>query len=207
MNPIPNNLSQDDIGQWLQGGWFLAKANADSAPEPGQLCGVDDVLGWADMEGNQYPLVHDFIFPHWPRCGAVNLDGYAVIVEREQMRQYRRTYNDRCVTLHIPRKWDVMKKFGTAMGSMGCNHPVIVAAVFSPRYYTFSQAIGMIEYDQWLSVALNPHLVIAGADDVYMVYYHNKLIGSIKDGKITPLGTQEGRIRRIIKFFEGRVSL
>ena len=207
MKCLPSNISADDINQWLGGGWFLAKRDADSALEPAMLTTHDGEWEWKDMSDGVHRLVKDFAFPHWPQCGAVNLEGYAVVVERRQSRQYRRTYNDRCVAVHTPRKWDVMKKFGTEAGTLTANHDQVVRAVFSPVYYTYGQAVQKIEQERWLSVALNSHLVIAGCADEYLVYYRNKLIGKISNGRITPLGTQAGRIRRIIKFFEGRVTL
>jgi hypothetical protein len=204
---LPNDISVEDVGQWLGGGWFLAQRDAESAPEPATFCHFDGNMGWRALDGHETILVRELTFPHWPTCGAVNLNGYAIVLERMQVRQWRRTYNDRCITLHIPRKWDVMKRFGTSIGMLTPNHEDALRAAFSPIYYTFSQAVDKIEQERWISVALNAHLIIAGGDNAYLVYYRNKLIGNIKDGRITPLGTQDGRIRRIIKFFEGRVTL
>lgn len=206
MNCLPSNLRLEDIDQWLSGGWFLFQSGDDSAPEPASLTGVDGEYGAQLMDGSRYPLKPDATFPFWPACGAVNLNGYAVYLERLQQRQYRRTYNTSCINMHLPRKWDVMKRYGTAVSALTADSEDVVRAVFSPIYYTFSQAINMLD-ENWVSIALNPHLIVSGRNGEYHVYYRNKLIGTVSQGRITPIGSQQSRIRRIIKFFEGRVSL
>jgi hypothetical protein len=80
---------------------------------------------------------------------------------------------------------------------------MVVAAVFSPKYYTYSEALIMMESGQAVSVALNPHVIVAGE----MVYYRNNLVAQIAEGKITPMDAEDRQVSRILKFFEGRVRL
>jgi hypothetical protein len=70
-------------------------------------------------------------------------------------------------------------------------------------YYTYTQALNMMETGQATSVALNPHLIVAGQ----LVYYRNHLVAKMDGQRIIPMGCDNARIRRIIKFFEGRVTL
>ncbi len=209
MKPLPSDINTNDISQWLEGGWFLFQSVDKEGLEPAQVVFNHDNEQWSvvDIEGKTHPFLRSSIFPVWPECGSLNLEGFAIYLQREQQRQWRRTYNDRCLTLTVPRKWDVMKMFGTEVTNVAPDHSVVVRAAFTPRYYTFSDALTKIENERWLSIALNPHMIIAGAENNYLVYYRGKLIAHITNGKIISLGLKIERIQRLLKFFEGRVTL
>ncbi len=201
MNCLPDSLTVADVGQWLNGGWFLFER--DDRLVPGKLVVTREEYQVQDVHGQTYGMIRAQTFPFWPACGALNLDGFAVYVERRQQRQYRRTYNEQCVTLTVPRKWDAMKKNGTDATNICPNSPTVVEAVFNPIYFTYSQALDMMDTGRATSVALNPHLIVAGT----LVYYRNALVAKMEDQRIIPVGCDISRIRRIIKFFEGRVTL
>lgn len=203
MMSIPDDLAVHDIGQWLNGGWYLFKRNDDSAPEPAKLGTRRDEYCNIDLEGEAHDLVNDMTFPFWPPCGAINMKGFAIYVERRQVRQYRRTYNEQCLIITVPRKWDVMKKMGTSAPNLCPNSPEVVREVFSPCYYTYTMALQMMESGHSTSVALNRHLIVAGP----LVYYRNVLVAKMDGQRIVPMGCEDSRIRRIIKFFDGRVTL
>ena len=203
MNCLPEDLRVNDISQWLQGGWFFWKRSEEQEPEPAQITPGGEAYEVITMDGVRAPLRNRHAFPYWPACGAVNLEGFAVYVERRQVRQWRRTYNDQCVTVHVPRKWDVMKRQGADAVSINANSRALVRALFKPKYFTYSDALLMMETGQAVSVALNRQLVIAGT----LVYYRNKLVAKITDQKLVPVGTDARRLGRIVKFFEGRISL
>jgi hypothetical protein len=198
---IPENVSLDDVWQWLNRGWFWLRTL--EGEWPAQLSREEDWLVCA-INGSEYPFKREECFPHWPQCGAINMQGYAVIVERLQVRQYRRTYNDRCVSLNIPRKWDVMKRHPNVKG-LNADNPELVNALFNPLYYTYTRALGLLE-GGWVSVAINPHLIVAGTVEEHMIYYRNKLTARVVNGQLVPLNPGDMRNRRILKWFDGRLS-
>lgn len=206
MIPLPEDIGWSDIRQWLHDGWFLFRPTAIDELRPG--CLSEDIdrphrYNVCDLDGREFPFLRGNVFPCWPKCGAVNMDGYAAYIERIPQRVYRRTYNINCVKLSIPRKWDVMKRVGTGIGELSPLSKDVVKAVFKPIYYRYSQATEMMDTGQAVSVALTPYLVVAGGT----VYYRNNLVANIEDGKITPMAKQEVTVNRILKFFEGRVRL
>lgn len=205
MKSIPEDVSMVDLHQWLGQGWFFYKEGETLVPA--QLV---DEMRISTIDDNCYHVQYSLTFPFWPVCGALNLDGYAIYLERLQRRQYRRTYNSRCLSLTIPRKWEVMKSpVASAVGISTLtpdDHEVIKAA-FEPKYYTYTSAMRMMHTEGWVSVALNPYVIVSGGHEKCHVYYRRKLVGTIKDGCLTPIGAQDARIRRIIKFFEGRVRV
>ena len=203
MKCIPEDVSRADVAQWLQGGWFFWKRNEEATMQPAQLVPGDGEYMVRLMDGTDRPMHRTQLYPHWPQCGAVNLDGFAVYIERQQVRQYRRTYNDMCLTVDVARKWDVMKKFGTDVVNVTPNTPAVVNAAFNPKYYSYSDALDLMETGRAVSVALNRNLVVAGP----LVYYRNKLVAKITGQHIVPVGVASSRISRILKFFEGRVSI
>jgi hypothetical protein len=137
-------------------------------------------------------------------CGAVNLDGYAVFINRQSRQQYRRTYNSRCLTVDVPRKWDVMKAAGTL--TVTADSADVVNAAFNPVYYSYSDAMLKLS-EGCVTVALNPHLVLAGDGDNMLVYYRCELVGKIVRNQLVPIGGDETRLRRLLKFFDGRITL
>jgi len=208
MKAIPESLCVEDVGQWLHGGWFLFKSSEEGTLIPGRLVREYDdndgeILYIRDLDDGLFPLKRKWTFPFWPACGAVNLEGYAVHIARTQMRMYRRTYNDQCTTVHIPSKWDVMKAHGSRVCNVTPASPSVIKAVFSPRYYSYEEAVRMMDKGEAVSVALTPYIIVT--ED--MVYYRNRLIASIKDGKLVPIGGPIRQLGRIIKFFGGRVRL
>ena len=212
MISLPAGISMSDVRQWLWGGWFLFREHEGEPLQPGRL-GHDDhddpeyddepryVI--YDIRGNGVPVRRRLTYPHWPICGSLNLDGYAVYLARRQLRQYRRTYNDECLNVEFPRKWDVLKRIGHKVNSI-CPYSVeVIKAAFNPKYYTYSEAVQMMDTGQACSVALNPQLIVAGP----LVYHRNKLIANIEGDKIVPMTPDRRRVSRIVKFFEGRVRL
>lgn len=202
MQPIPDDVGLDDVWQWLNRGWF--KYQKGDTYVPATLVQVDRrEFAVQTTDGDEYPYKRGLCFPHWPTCGAVNLQGFAIIVERTQQRQYRRTYNNRCVLLDIPRKWDVMKRHPFVQ-SLTPDNPEVVNALFNPEYYTYARALELLD-GGWVSVALNPYVVVAGTRDDQLIYYRGKLLARVVDGELKPLDDTNPRNRRILKFFDGRV--
>jgi len=200
---IPKDVTMHDVWQWLGRGWFFHEK--DGVRQPAELEQVgDERYAVSCTNGDNHTFRRQHCFPYWPQCGAVNMQGYAVVLNRTQQRQYRRTYNSRCVTMNIPRKWDVMKRYEAAK-NLSADSPDVVIAAFEPVYYTYTRALGLLEAG-WVSVALNPYLVVAGTKEEQLIYYRSKLTARIIDGRLVPLDPSDKRNQRILKWFDGRVA-
>jgi hypothetical protein len=202
MQPIPEDVMTPDVWQWLNNGWFFHDSG-DGKLCPAYMENSGGDLTVMRVDGNEYDYVRHECFPHWPDCGAVNLHGFAVILDRIQSRQYRRTYNTRCVELQIPRKWEVMKRYPMAK-TMTADTPEVVNAVFTPTYYTYTRALELLG-SGWVSVALNPHLIVVGDRDSHLLYYRGKLLAKVEGGIVEPIDPANPRNIRILKWLDGRV--
>ncbi len=202
MQAIPQDVNSDDVWQWLNRGWFWYEA--DTGLVPAQLQQIErHEYCCITLEGDEYAFERDRVFPHWPTCGAVNLQGFAIIIDRQQSRQYRRTYNSRCVLLDVPRKWEVMKRH-RFVRDLTPDSAEVVKSLFTPEYYGYERAMELLD-GGWVSVALNPYLIVAGTRDDQLVYYRGKLIARVLQGEMQPLDDSNPRNIRILKYFDGRV--
>ena len=199
MQPIPSDVDREDVWQWLNHGWFFHDDGAGSI-SPAML---EDGFEVRRTDGKCFPYDRRECFPHWPECGATNAEGFAFIMHRDQVRQYRRTYNSRCVNLEIPRKWDVMKRHRWVQRATADSEE-IVNAVFNPKFYTYTQALDLLS-GGWVSVALNPYLIVAGTSEEHVLYYRGKLLAKVSQGAMAPLDPSNPRNRRILKWLDGRV--
>ena len=203
---LPEDLTGSDVWQWLGRGWFY-HLEPGQGRVPAQLQEHDSREGRYTVSltnGDTKEFKREECYPYWPQCGAINMQGFAIVIDRQSQRQYRRTYNDRCVLLNVPRKWDVMKKYESAK-LITPNSPEVVSAVFDPVYYTYTRALGLLEQG-WVSVALNPFLIVAGTVEEQLIYYRSKLTARIEGGKLMPLDPENKRNRRILKWFDGRIA-
>lgn len=200
---IPAGLPGNDIHQWLNGGWIIVDTDA------GQVVGKFEMIDNTTIRYRRDDYVHectaDKVMVHWPTCGAVNLEGYAVVLTRNSRQQYRRTFNSRVLALSVPRKWDVMKKVGIEVATT-VDDQAVVEAAFNPRYFSYEQALGKLD-NGWVTVALNPYLVVAGTPDDHLVYYRNELVARIEGADIAPIGDDPRIVSRLLKFFDERVTL
>lgn len=202
MQPIPSDVCLDDVWQWLNRGWFFY--DHEGTLVPATMVQVDRrEFAVQTTGGDEYAFKTGKCFPHWPVCGAVNLQGFAMIVTRQQVRQYRRTYNNRCVLIEVPRKWEVMKRH-PFVKSINPDHPEVVNALFNPEYYSYDRVLELLD-GGWISVALNPYLIVAGERRDHLVYYRGKLLARVQEGELLPLDHTNPRNLRILKFFNGRV--
>ena len=205
--PLPKDISSRDVVQWLQGGWFHVDKGTERIPT---VCSFEEIRDSGQVrvigtDGERFITAQSRIHAHWPICGALNIDGYAVVLNRESRQQYRRTYNSRCLTIDIPRKWDVMKAAGTE-ASVNPDTAMVVEAAFNPMYYSYSDALQRLAEGS-VSVAMNPHLIIAGDMGMLLVYYRGTLVGKVEGTQMLPIGGDDVRLRRLMKFFDGRVTL
>lgn len=204
-DPVPRGLSNHDIWQWLGGGWFYYQDTDEKIPARLQSTDPNEEEYVIEtVDGREFTFDTDACFPHWPACGAVNVDGYAVILERQQMRQWRRTYNTRCLDIKVPRKWEVMKRY-PQVKDMTADCFELVEAAFKPEYPTYTEALNRLA-DRWASVALNPYLIVAGTREEQLIYYRSKLVARIVGVRLHPLDVADKRTGRILKWFDGRIT-
>lgn len=204
MIALPEGISRDDIGQWLYGGICLARP---SSQEPFVAAVMDRTMTGPNdrpsalsvrlitdgFEDSRIVAIED-VRAHWPMCGSVNVQDrrVAVHVERLPARQYKRTYNSRQVSIRVPRAWDVRRRIGeNGLREVRSQTVPLLRALFDPTYpKNVGEAFDMLS-DGWLSVALNPRIIVAG-DDVgkRMVYYRGKLAATMTGGVLSPVADE-----------------
>lgn len=184
MLPLPEDIRSDDIQQWLSEGVYYAKQKDEwvivtysGLADNGKIIGIA-LDGKTRIDSG----IGD-VRIHWPACGAVNLpDGFAVIVTRQQRRQWRRTFNGRCVTLEIPGKWEIMKKVKPrTLNEVQAYSPSLLRAVFEPEYpESVTQALD--ELADRASIAISPQVVLVGPAASALVYYRGTPVGQLNHG-------------------------
>lgn len=212
MERLPDDLSLGDTHQWLNGGWFIVRDD-DGKYYPSQWDFIDEDSGYIrcirytpEESGYSHEWMDvrpDRVYIEWPRCGALNIASHklAVFLERTQVRQYRRTYNANSLVLHIPRQWEAMRCTGPEIATLRPLNPEIALSAFDPEYPRYQEARDRLE-EGWFSVALSPHVIIAGEPDAHWVYVGHVLTARIEDGVIYPVGKNLQHVRRLLKFFE-----
>lgn len=212
MHWLPNTMHQQDVWQWLGGGWFYYRPPDTGCMTIASLHEGDEEdedgsyrMTVSTLDGDDYRLEAERCAAHWPVCGALNLPDFkaAIVLERDQLRQYRRTYNSRCLRIVIPREWEVAKDSPT-LRNLNPNNPAVVEAAFEPEYPDYDGACALLEAG-WKSVALHRHLILVGPNK--LVYYRTKLLGQITDNVFVPLNPSSQRNIRILKWLGGRVVL
>ena len=186
MIEIPSDIRSHDLSQWLEGGVFFAKRSADSEWELATYIGSDEariVVRFLKDRQREDVRLSD-IRCHWPRCGSVNMPGFALYVQRMQRRQWRRTYNGRCIRLSIPGKWQHLKMVTARDLRVSADDPVFLDAVFNPTYPdTFGAAVDLLRDKP--SVALSPQIILVGHPNT-LVYYRGERVGQMVGSKFQP---------------------
>lgn len=112
MIPLPQDMPSEDADQWLRSGVFIA-LGVPYFYSHLDVTGTDErgynVVGTRVEDGYIVVSPRADVCVVWPKCGAINLEKHALYVQRRQVRQYRRTYNERCVTSHTLGAWDLAR--------------------------------------------------------------------------------------------------
>lgn len=198
MISLPEGISPDDIGQWLYGGVCVV-VRPGTEPIPAMVDRVLDrttvraKLSTTDFLANEsVPL--SCVYAHWPMCGSINLpqSRIATHCERIPAKQYKRTFNSRQVQYVLPRAWDVRKMFGSRISNAAMTSSAeVIGALFKPWYPENFEAALELLGSGWLSVAVNPRIIIAG-DDVgkRMIYYRGQLAATINGDAACPVADE-----------------
>jgi hypothetical protein len=184
MIELPEDIQSHDIGQWLSDGYFFARPSGESEWKIASYIGTGDnrEIGcrWVSADHGEYVPLQD-VRAHWPTCGSINMPGFALYVQRLQRRQWRRTFNARCVSIGIPGKWQLLKSIDARELRVTTDSPEFLNAVFNPTYpATFDAAMDMLGSQP--SVALSPQILLVGYPNP-QVYYRGNLVGQMIGGK------------------------
>lgn len=187
---LPSDIEQDDVYQWLQDGWVLHEGNVwRFIGDVEYKRGEDEIYAVFRRNGDHEVLPVSRVELVWPTCGAINTEAegisLAVYVNREQRRQWRRTFNDRCVNVLQLGAWGNSKRLVSPNRVTRITEE-LVEALFNPVYYTVNDAMRMIRGGA-LSVAVNPQVTVVGdGKGQFGMYYRHTLVGGIKHGVFTP---------------------
>ena len=198
MIKLPEGITRDDVGQWLYGGVCVYEDPSGNFIPAIMDNTVDDAgvdrarirLLTDGFEGRRYVTI-DSLWAHWPLCGSVNVEAHkcAIHVERLPARQYKRTFNNRQVKVHLPRGWDLRKRLGShVVTQMMQVSTETVRALFLPSYPESVEAAFERLGNGYLSVALNPRVIVAGDDlGKRMVYYRGQLAATMQGEYLSPV--------------------
>jgi len=205
MIPLPRDIDAPDIHQWLVGGVCVYNAIPMSYNEAGE-----DGVYLSTMSGVTERVPHSRkhnIFAHWPACGSLTINRHiAVYLRRSQQQQYRRTYNHRCLDVIVPGKWKAMRAAGTSVGTYHPQTPSVIEAAFDPIYPEFDEVLRQLEQPTCYSVALSPHIILAGNEREQEVFYKGRRCGVIRNGTYSSTGMIVAA-SRIFKLLSGRVTV
>ena len=180
MIELPHDMRREDVSQWLEGGVFYAQPREGSewklallrgVPEPGLVS-----VRWVST-GDSAEVPYEQVRGHWPECGAINGERFAFYVQRLQRRQWRRTYNARCVRVTVPGKWQHLKSLGARALTLDPNGPEFLRAVFDPSYPSVEEAFNMLRNER-PSVAITRHVILVGHPEP-VVYYRGENVGRV----------------------------
>lgn len=187
---LPRDMSSDDVNQWLNGGIFLVRTKPGTPPRPAYWAGMSGGrVMYSDMETGREGLVpYTSCFAVWPDLGSFNMpEGYAVHMRRRAERQYRRTFNSRCVDITVPWGFRVAMHRNTVVRYLGPWGPVSKL----PWFGTFPSSFDEVE--DWLArgyitVAVNRRLIVAGTPELEkrLLYLDGELAGTVVGGKLHP---------------------
>lgn len=188
MIPLPEGITTDDISQWLSGGICMVQLPGEKEFQPAAMERViDHTLLQVRLMSDEWAARRDVpvtaVRAHWPMCGSVNVQEHkcATHVERLPEKQYRRTFSTRLMHYTVPRAWDIQKRFGLATErALRSGSNAVLRGIYKPMYpANYDEALTMLA-SGWLSVAINPRIIVAGDDaGKRMIYYRGELAATI----------------------------
>jgi hypothetical protein len=204
---LPRDMTSDDVTQWLSGGIFLVRTKTDKELVPVEWSGFrDGYVQGVGFDGRMHTAAHYNCYAVWPELGSFNHPrGYAVHISRRVARQYRRTYNSRCVDVHVPWGFRIAQAHGVSVRELSNGSLALPYTGTFPA--SFDEAEQRI-YDGALSVAVTRRLVVAGnrSVDKRMLYVDGVLAGSVVGGELFPV-TEQDNVTLLHKLTNGRYKI
>ena len=207
MQQLPEDISREDLSQWLGRGFFYA-----DVPEVGRvLCSLVEVHDpntvYVIPLGTRNPVRvrREDIWSHWPLCGCINTQHGALYVQRKVERQWRRVYSGRFVTITIPWEWEAIR-LRPPLGGYNGDNAEVVKALFSPEYPgSVGEAMERIDGPKTPgTVALNRLIIF---DKEGGLHYNGDLIGHLNSNQQFVPTCGERLARRVEKYIEGGLAL
>jgi len=202
---LPKDIYEDDVYQWLNDGW-VTHPDYGVLKFLGELDSFDKTAEFS-LDGEPMRLLYLELECFWPIGCMINHtkrgDRAAVYVQRNQRRQWRRTFNPMCVSTSVIGRWGMTKKSGNQRARMFTNIDYdLVSNLFDPIYYAPALAMRMIQAREAISVAITPQVAICGdGKHNFAIYYRDRVVGGITNGKYTPVvvGKVAEMAERIVK--------
>ena len=207
MQDIPDEITRDDLAQWLNRGWYYA-IGADGSQTLVRFQDTCSDAGSGGVLAQGYDYIGDTmlvtppcgILLHWPECGAINTPTGALYVQRLQRRQWTRAYTSRTVQVSQLGAWF---QLATANASpvLDGDAATVVRALFD-AWYPDSMYEGIDLLLERPSVAINRHItLVVEGPETCGVYYRKDRCGTLEpDGHFeTTCGERlTRRVRKLI---------
>ena len=143
MIQLEPNMSFDDVRQWVSNGWAWVRTKPSAPlvvgaihkfPSPDRPTWILKLATTGETVEVGTDL-REHLFPHWPACGSINVPSLkiAIHLRRTQVKQWRRTFNTRCLHMEIPRRWDIFKA-RPELRNVNSSSASIALAAFTPEY-------------------------------------------------------------------------
>lgn len=219
MQPLPADISPNDVHQWLGRGAFLvvqgdrpprictfreACFNGDSDDwEPGSLY----VLSYDVETGSLVKAALSEVMVHWPLFGAVNVPpsegtypAVAWCVRRNARQHYTRTYTPRVVTISPVARWELARS-GISPPTADALSPGILRALFFPQYPEYAEARAKLDSGEAYSVALSRHVSVLSEELGGYVCYGARPVGRLERGEFVPFSDspEAARCERLLE--------
>ena len=210
---LPDDMSVHDVEQWLSNAY--CRVGGYIGCLQGVMWGIEDEDEPTYAEQGEFDIGDDRIRTfylsdvecEWPVCGAINRTargmGYAIYVQRNQRRQWRRTFNFNCVSRHHIGGWGIRRRMPGNMDTPLRRSHQLASDIFDPVYYGPAEAMLRIEAGRAVSVAISPQITLVGdGKGQFGVYYRRDMVGGIRDGVFT--AAIEGFTkRRVVSALQG----
>lgn len=198
MQKLPDKITSEDISLWLRETYVYSTSHKCPV-QYAEVTGRRTIR--ALTSDDDVSVAIKDVRTHWPECGAINVDGGALYVQRQPSRHYRRSYAPRRCTLSVlgmrwqENSWpDAMMK--------GTSDWDVVKALFDPSYPTDVEA-ALVLLKTLPSVALNRHLTfVRGIEDQILVYLADEMVGVLEGGEFTAECTPR-TVKRLSKMTGG----
>ena len=198
MGRLPEDITIRDLYQWISDGYVMINGAPARLSEADYMFDDDgdrgSDLAYQRPDGFRFDMLTDEddvpvaladVYCHWPKCGSINTAlGVALYVQRTQRRQWRRTFNGRCVDVRVPLHWQATKLHGrAAIRSLQHLSVPVITELFNPTYVSVEDAVDRLQGKRALTVAVDRNVILGGwgAESPVEIYYRGELCGTLDD--------------------------